>query len=240
MEKRTFVIGDVHGELSALKTLISSLHLRDTDQLIFLGDLVDKGPNTRETLDYLIDLSTKIDCKFVRGNHEELMLAAVVKKNKRAQDIWMRHGGRMTLNSYGLKRVEQAYDYIPMRHIDFLKSTIDACITDNHIFVHAGWNTKKNLYDQEPKTLRYQFMNASKPDHKFGKTIVCGHSSLMSGKPARKGNILCIDTIEYGWLTAYQVETGRFHQANAFGKTRMVKRAEKFTQKRHVPKEHRI
>lgn len=240
MGKRTFVIGDIHGEVKTLSNLIKSLKLKPDDELIFLGDVVDKGPDTRETIDFLIKFSQKNKCTFVRGNHEEMMLGAVVEKHPRAQQYWPIFGGAQTMKSYGAETIDQAAAKIPDEHIRFLSSMVDAHITDKHVFVHASWNTQKPLREQSRATLRYKFMNAVQPDRRFGKTIVCGHSSMMSGKPAAKGNFLCIDTIEYGWLTAYELSSGHFYQAGKNGQTRKIKRAETFSQKRHVPKRFHI
>ncbi|TNE32249.1 MAG: serine/threonine protein phosphatase, partial [Alphaproteobacteria bacterium] len=74
MTARTFAIGDIHGHLDALTALIDSLDLQEDDRLVFLGDFVDKGPNSKGVLDYLIDLEKNHDCVFIRGNHEEWML----------------------------------------------------------------------------------------------------------------------------------------------------------------------
>lgn len=239
VQGNTYVIGDVHGELSALRALIDNLKIKPHDKIIFLGDCVDKGPKTRETLDCLLGLSNKIQTVFIKGNHEEMMLAAI-DGNKRAQHFWLKHGGQETLQSYGVKTISELDKVLPREHRAFLEQAVDAYITESHVFVHASWDTRKKPDHQTVKTLRYRFMNASYPDKKFGKTIVCGHSSLISGKPAFKGNFLCIDTVEFGWLTALDLKCGRFIQANSNGDIRRIKRAEQFSQKKHVPKQFHI
>mgnify|MGYP000026439592 CR=1 FL=1 len=240
MSKRTFVIGDVHGELQALKALVKSMCLAPHDELIFLGDIVDKGPQTRDTIDYLIDLSSQYKCTFIKGNHEEMMLAALADDATRMKDIWLTFGGRPTLESYDVNTIDDLKKTMPKSHLEFLDKMIDAHITKDHVFVHAAWDTKKPLDKQERRTLRYQFMNASQPDKTFKKQIICGHSSIVGGKPAKKQNILCIDTVEYGWLTAYEVNLKYFLQASRDCQTRTLKRPEKFDQKRHVPEQFRI
>jgi len=129
---------------------------------------------------------------------------------------------------------------MPASHKKFLRQTRDAYLDQDNIFVHAGWRPGKSLASQSPSTLRWSFLNAAFPDRTSRKTIYCGHSSLVSGKPARKGNIVCVDTIEQGWLTAANVRTGRFIQANTNGAIRKVSKACKFSQKKHVPKKFHV
>ena len=108
--------------------------------------------------------------------------------------------------------------------------------TKTHVFTHAGWDTSKSLEEQSRQTLCFLFMNEARPTKGF-KEIICGHSSIMTGKPARKGNILCVDTIEYGWLTAYDVKDKSFVQVNKQGQIRLLKDAEVFSEIKHVPKQ---
>lgn len=235
MTKRTFAIGDIHGELDALKTLIDSLELTEQDALVFLGDYVDKGPDSKGVLDYLITLQETYDCTFVRGNHEEFMTHAV-DEGDLVETFWRRHGGRQTLASYDAEDCEELQKKLPQAHRDFLDKTIDAYETDTHIFVHAGWHPDRTLDEQSPKTLRYRFLSSVTPSDDFGKKIVCGHSAIQSGYPAEKGNIVCVDTIENGWLTAFDLTNDRYYQAAPDGQTRQCDAAEKFDEKRHVPK----
>ena len=232
---KCFAIGDVHGDLDALKNLIKSLDLSKGDKLIFLGDYIDKGPYSKGVMDYLIDLKDHYKCVFILGNHEERMLLALDKGGKFMRN-WINHGGKSALKSYDAFKVKDWKNKIPQSHKDFLTEMVDAYETPTHVFVHAGWDSTKKIEQQKSLTLRYKFLKASTPDNGSGRTIICGHSSTQSGYPVVKGDIICIDTIKSGWLTGYDVKKGRYYQAHIDGKTRQFDQAEAFSKKRHVPK----
>lgn len=237
---RTFAIGDIHGHLDALTALIDSLDLQEDDRLVFLGDFVDKGPDSKGVLDYLINLEKKHDCVFIRGNHEEWMLYGLETPQDEAareklEFFWVKHGGGKTLSSYNAEDCDSFREKIPDSHRAFLQNTIAAYETETHVFVHAGWDSEKTLDEQERRTLRYRFLSEAAPDPAFGKEIVCGHSAMQNGHPAAKGNITCIDTIENGWLTAYDITNAVYHQADKQGQTRTIAQAEEFCNEKHVP-----
>jgi len=240
MTSRTFTIGDIHGHLDALTTLIDSLDLQEDDHLVFLGDFVDKGPDSKGVLDYLIDLGKKYDCVFIRGNHEEWMLYGLdAPKDQAERDklefFWVKHGGDKTLASYDAEDCTAFRENIPDSHREFLEKTVMAHETETHVFVHASWDSDKTMDEQERRTLRYRFLSESMSDPAFGKEIICGHSAMQNGHPATKGNITCIDTIEGGWLTAYDITNGVYHQVNKQGQTRLITQAEEFCNEKHVP-----
>lgn len=237
---RTFAIGDIHGHLDALTALVDSLDLQPEDRLVFLGDFVDKGPDSKGVLDYLIELGEKHDCVFIRGNHEEWMLYGLDAPKDQAEReklefFWVKHGGGKTLSSYGAEDCDAFRARIPDSHREFLNNTVPAYETDSHVFVHAGWDSDKKFDEQERRTLRYRFLSEAAPDPAFGKEVICGHSAMQNGHPAAKGNITCIDTIENGWLTAYDITNGVFHQADKQGLTRTIAQAEEFCNEKHVP-----
>ena len=233
---RTFAIGDIHGEVKALKSLIRHIKPGRSDTIVFLGDIIDKGPQTAETIQFLIALSKRTNTVFVRGNHEEMALMALQGHTKMGK-VWLKHGGRQTLDSYGADDLEDLKSKMPASHRRFLEKTVNAYLKDDFIFVHAGWHPGKKLADQTASTLRWNFINSAFPDRKSKKTIFCGHSSLVTGKPAKKGNIVCIDTIEYGWLTAMNIRSGQFIQIGKDGTVRKVAKPCIFSQKKHVPKQ---
>jgi serine/threonine protein phosphatase 1 len=240
MTARTFAIGDIHGHLDALTALIDSLDLQEDDRLVFLGDFVDKGPDSKGVLDYLINLEKKHDCVFIRGNHEEWMLYGLDTPKDQAESekleyFWVKHGGGKTLSSYGAEDCATFRENIPDSHRQFLENTVTAYETESHVFVHAGWDSDKTMDEQERRTLRYRFLSEATPDPAFGKEIICGHSAMQNGHPAAKGNITCVDTIEGGWLTAYDITNSVYYQADKQGQTRKIAQAEEFCNEKHVP-----
>jgi len=93
--------------------------------------------------------------------------------------------------------------------------------TDDHIFVHASYHPRKKMKKQNSKTLRWQSLNDHIPKpHRSGKTVVCGHSAQREGNILDLGYLVCIDTFIYGggYLTALDVGSGDFWQANQDGK----------------------
>ncbi len=235
---RTFVIGDIHGDVDTLNTLIDALSLKKGDSLVFLGDLIDRGPNSKGVLDRVIELSKDYDCHFIMGNHEEFMIRAL-NGDEVFEKIWLKHGGRQTLKSYGVDTVEDLKRALPEAHKKFLSELNEYIETDTHIFTHANWEADTPPSEQKMSYLRYIFLSNARPDPKLDKTVVVGHSALLSGTPAIKGNILCVDTLEYGWLTAYDVNNGGFVQASPKGEVRHLEKADAYAEHKHVPERFR-
>jgi serine/threonine protein phosphatase 1 len=196
----TYAIGDIHGCLSPLKRLISALDLKDDDSLVFIGDYVDRGPNPRGVIDFLIALSANYECHFIRGNHEQMFLDYL--NGVQGSTIWAYNGMETTIRSYGTIRS------IPEYHIEFLNNTVLYYEEKSFIFVHAGVRPGIPLKKQDPKDLlwiREPFLESSYPIK--GRTVVYGHTPLISGPLIQEGKI-GIDTgcVYGGFLTAYRVD----------------------------------
>ena len=95
---RTLVIGDIHGGLKALIQLLEKVEVKEKDRLIFLGDYVDGWSESAQVVDFLIDLSQKQECIFIRGNHDAWCQEWL--KDDVVNDIWFVHGGKSTIESY--------------------------------------------------------------------------------------------------------------------------------------------
>lgn len=131
--KRTLVIGDIHGGLRALNQVLEKANVTQKDTLIFLGDYVDGWSESPQVIDFLIGLSQKQNCIFIRGNHDELLLDWL--QSNRDNPLWFDHGGQATVLAYA--NVDEA---TKQKHIDFLKN-LDNYFLDssNRLFVHAGF-----------------------------------------------------------------------------------------------------
>lgn len=211
---RLFAIGDIHGCLTALDTLLISLELRPDDQIVFLGDYIDRGPNTQGVIERLLQLEDQGNHIFLRGNHEQWMLSGVV--NFSMFQSWCEVGGLETMQSYGSMDLGN----IPDDHWLFIERTRLFYETETHIFVHGAtdegpletmsqhWLLWSRIYNIEP--------------HPSGKRVICGHTSQKSGRPLDRGFAVCIDTHAYGdgYLTALEVNTDKVYQANEAGQTR--------------------
>lgn len=219
---RTLAIGDVHGCLTALDTLLGFVRPGPDDQLVFLGDYVDRGPDSKGVLDRVIGLKLAGQAVCIRGNHEVMMAAAGTGWD--GFRFWRACGGMEALESYvGPNRIALLED-IPDAHWHFLnRGLVDWYETDTHIFVHANLHPGLPLADQPTEWLHWQPLDPAwhKP-HMSGKTMVCGHTQQRSGVPLVLERAVCIDTWAYGdgWLTCLDVESGEYWQANELGETR--------------------
>lgn len=204
LARLTYAVGDIHGCLVQLKKLITSLHLKNRDTVVFVGDYVDRGPDSRGVIDFLIALSANIDCHFVRGNHEQMFLDYL--NGAQGSTIWAYNGMESTLDSYGSIRA------VPNYHIDFLIDTVPYFEIDNFLFVHAGVRPGIPLKKQDEQDLlwiREPFLSSVKPMK--SKKVIYGHTPLFGGPLIQKHKV-GIDTgcVYGGYLTAYRIEDGYF------------------------------
>lgn len=218
---RTLAIGDIHGMSSALDALLAAVRPTPDDQLIFLGDYVDRGPDTRGVLDRLLTLRESHNCVFLRGNHELMMTRA--RHDRSEARMWLSVGGAQALLSYASSPREcGTLDDVPAAHWDFLENSLaDYYETDSHIFVHANLYRDWPLDEQPEEILFWEFL--SRPiHHESGKTVICGHSSQRSGLPLDLGDTICIDTNAYrgGWLTCLDVNRLHYWQADSTDRVR--------------------
>jgi serine/threonine protein phosphatase 1 len=221
---RTLAIGDIHGCLRALDSLLQEVDLQRDDRIVTLGDYIDRGPNSKGVLDRIIELQGRCFLSPLRGNHDLMMHSARDGPDRFAE--WLKMGGAQTLTSYGAKEsLESFAEAIPTRHWSFLE---DECLpfleTDTHLFVHANLSPDLALADQPEYLLYWESLDAAiwRP-HESGKTVVCGHTAQRSGRPLLLDRAVCIDTWVYGegWLTCLDVELEVYWQANERGQTRM-------------------
>ena len=221
---RTLAIGDIHGCLSALDALLEVVRPTAHDHLVFLGDYVDRGPDSRGVLDRVIALHRTGQVTCLRGNHEVMMQAAAEGWDDLR--FWLHWGGVAALDSYRTESSDShVLDIVPYEHWHFLKHTcVDWYETETHVFVHANLLADKPLAEQPTDWLHWQFLEPSKRrPHMSGKTMMCGHSEQRDGHPLQLERAVCIDTWAYGdgWLTCLDVESGEYWQANQGGATRV-------------------
>ena len=217
---RLIAIGDIHGCFTALEALLEMLSLRDDDQLVTLGDYVDRGPDSRRVLDRLIELFDRGRLIPLRGNHELMMLRARDSLNE--EKFWRNFGGDDALESYSTEDRQGRLKDVPDRHWRFIASDCrDWHESDEHIFVHASANPILPLEMQSEDDLFWRGLSDRGP-HVSGKMIICGHSVQENGVPKNLGHTIGIDTGAYagGWLTALDVRTLAYWQASEFGETR--------------------
>lgn len=205
---RTFVIGDIHGHLDQLKELVKFANIKPTDTLVTLGDYIDRGPDSKGVIDWLLNYKGKLVT--LKGNHEEMMLIA--KDNRNAVMMWIANGGGTTLASYGA----EDFDDIPENHWDFMRNCRDYYSGDGFFCVHAYANPARSLDDQNWETARWTHLKEGSLPSWKPLTMICGHTAQTTGRVLSNGeDLYCIDTGVFvtGWLTCFEPATGKVWQA---------------------------
>lgn len=223
---RAYVIGDVHGRLDLLDGLLEQIARERSERpagntlLVFLGDLIDRGPKSAQVIERLRSYSADgIRTVFLLGNHEEVLLR-ILGGDTSLIDSWLRFGGAQCLESYGAdwRRIARQKDsdalasiraVIPPAHADFLKSFGDTCRFGDYLFVHAGIRPGVAIEEQLQSDLRWirQPFLADETDH--GCIVVHGHT--IREDVEERSNRIGIDTGAYrtGVLTALVIEGDR-------------------------------
>lgn len=217
LEQRLFAIGDIHGCDTALETLLTTLNVTVNDTVVTLGDVIDRGPNTRRVIELLLQLASQCRLITIRGNHEDMMLKVLQGSPWRAG--WLTCGGWDVLESYGGE-----LEMIPEEHRRFLQEMLPYWESDHDIFVHAGVDPTVDIDQQLDDTLRWMPTSARLPPHKSGKRVICGHTQQRSGLPRISPGWICIDTSAYNgqWLSALDVRQNVIYQANQLGNARRL------------------
>jgi serine/threonine protein phosphatase 1 len=228
--RRVYAIGDIHGRSDLLDRLLGLIHrdlggYKGTPTLIFIGDYVDRGSDSRGVIDILLDVATRFPAHFLRGNHDQAMLDFAT--NPHSFTGWRNLGGAETLLSYGVRpptgsdglalsdaraRFNQA---VPPAHWRLLRELESAVEVGDYFFTHAGVRPGVPLDRQNPQDLMWIREEFLQSEEDFGKVVVHGHSP--SSSPVRKSNRIAIDTGAYqsGKLTAavFEASSVRFLQS---------------------------
>ena len=214
---KTFAIGDIHGHLRALDALLDAVPFGPDDLLLFLGDYVDKGPDTKGVLDRLVNFSSRPNTIFLRGNHDQMLLDAHLDPTK--YGIWECLAGDAPLASYGAGESNELIEQIPQSHWQFLAQTcVDFFEDERFIFVHAGIQPHRSPQEEDTERLHWLTLSSAQP-HWSHRTVICGHSAQASGQIADLGHTICIDTgiSKGGSLTCLEVGSFCYWQASPGG-----------------------
>lgn len=214
-----YAIGDIHGMgalLEALLDKISADRGETPATLVFLGDAVDRGPDTRGVLDRLMRGPEGADeCWVVlRGNHDQLMLDALRRRTDAAFAAWIDKGGAETLASYGVARADlslpAALAAVPSAHVEFLDGLAYLYDCGGHVFVHAGIDPCQPLARQSPQTMMNIRDAFHREAHRLPFTVVHGHAPT-DGAPLVAPGRIDVDTGAHatGVLTAVALRPGR-------------------------------
>lgn len=219
--QRAYAIGDIHGRLDLFEQLLAQIDKDDAARgaadttLILLGDLVDRGPESRGVVERAMQLKATRKVRILAGNHEEMLLGSL--GNEETLRHFLRHGGKETLFSYGLtaeeysrakldELQERANALIPAEHIAFMRAMENQIVMGEYLFVHAGIRPGVPLDQQmvsDMRWIRREFLDHAEP---YGHLVVHGHT--ITDEPAIRSNRIGIDTGAFasGRLTAIGME----------------------------------
>jgi serine/threonine protein phosphatase 1 len=210
--QKIFVVGDIHGCFDKLCALMDKIPINNTrDQLIFIGDYIDRGPSSFDVVNYLIDFKKRVPGTiFIKGNHED-MLQNYLDGSDRF--TYLLNGGQQTMDEY-LNRSDNKEAFpIPSEHLEFFNSLQLYYQTDDYIFVHAGLREKVPLESQDKMDLLWTRDEFIHSDFNFGKRVIFGHTPFK--EPLLQANKIGIDTgAVYGnLLTCLQLPEMEFFSA---------------------------
>jgi len=216
-----YAFGDVHGRADLLERLFAKVEADIAEYaenqkvvLVFLGDYIDRGFQSRDVIDFLLsERVTKHQCIYLKGNHEEALLKFM--SDPTFGPRWAGYGGLETLTSYSVRpprirtvgeewtlACDALNEAMPPEHRRFFTSLEISATIGDYVFVHAGLRPGKPLEDQVEKDalwIREEFLNDTSS---FGVIVVHGHTPISA--PHRDFRRIGIDTGAYlsGKLTA--------------------------------------
>lgn len=222
---RIYAIGDIHGRLDLLESLLERIdkdlsdHPASNTLRIFLGDYIDRGPDSKRVLDRLVNYCVSQPTVCLMGNHE-----AFLREFLRSPDVlavWRHCGGLDTLHSYGLRpkietdeqdQLELASELeriLPSSHREFLGGLKHYFICGDFFFVHAGVRPGICLTKQLEDDLLWIREDFLFSEEHFGKVVVHGHTPVL--EPDIRPNRINIDTGAYatGRLTCLVLESDK-------------------------------
>jgi len=183
-----YAVGDIHGERDMLSELLAKLPLQSEDRVVFVGDYVDRGPDSKGVVDELIAFSKRHRCEFLLGNHESMFLDFLgwQKSDYFGGDAFLMNGGDRTLASYDYfsksGRDQRGFE-LPAQHAAFFRSLKLFHRDGDYLFVHAGvgrhllgeTDVEWALRRAHTEDLLWDRATADLP-HQLGVTIVYGHT----------------------------------------------------------------
>jgi serine/threonine protein phosphatase 1 len=219
MTQRRIVIGDVHGHYDTLMSLLDAIAPTSDDMVYFLGDLIDRGPQSAQVVDFVM----KSPYLCLLGNHEQMLLDILGDGEiyGPALQAWLYSGGHSTINSYGDKGVRQ-------EHLEWMRTLPTFMDLGDTWLVHAGVHPRIPLEKQTSEQfcwIRDEFHSMPRP-YFPDKLIITGHTitftlpGVLPGKLAQGRGWLDIDTGAYhpksGWMTGLDITNSLVYQANVF------------------------
>jgi len=213
MNRKIFAVGDIHGCVDKLAAMLKVLpwNKENGDLLLFIGDYIDRGPQSKDVVDVLVKLRNQGgDIIFLKGNHEKMLLDYYI--HQKDQMLYVANGGAETIASYVEGGIGRKAFILPEDHLEFLLSLRLFHETDDYIFVHAGLRDGVPLQKQSEEDLlwiREEFIYSA---YDWNKRVIFGHTALET--PFVTPGKIGIDTgAVYGnKLTAVELPRMKFYQ----------------------------
>jgi serine/threonine protein phosphatase 1 len=191
---RTYAIGDIHGCLDKLERLVARCRSDAGSgvlNLVFLGDAVDRGPDSCGVVKYLMalqqDARGQVIC--LCGNHEDMALGSIADPS--AAPHWIaRNGGAEMLRSYGVARPED----LPADHVEWMRALPTHHDDGMRFYVHAGIDPERPLDAQKRRDMLWMREPFLSDRRDFGRFVVHGHTPLKDGRPDLQVNRVNVDT----------------------------------------------
>lgn len=192
---RQFAIADLHGNLATFQALLKSIEYTKQDELFLLGDFIDKGPNSKGVIDFIMGMQVgdhRVHC--LRGNHEQMCLDST--RSRKRFDRWMRYGGKPTLKSFG------SFRKVPARYVEWMEALPLYLEVPGYLFVHAGLDTEL----EDPLSDRRSLLWARGWEYDLDREwlgdriVIHGHTPTdrplieNAARNARTNQVVCIDS----------------------------------------------
>ncbi|AXJ01419.1 serine/threonine protein phosphatase 1 [Cyclonatronum proteinivorum] len=175
--EKIIAIGDIHGCPKSLAALLGKLSAYSGATYVFLGDYIDRGPDSKGVIDLLMAFQTKEKCVFLRGNHEEMMLQAAIDGDSK---MWTVNGGDRTLKSFGFRRWPE--DFLASHYYPFINETLMYYDTEAFMFVHAGMNPhvsiQTNFEWDNVDNFLWERSHVREKEIEWEKPVVFGHTPM--------------------------------------------------------------
>ena len=177
-------IGDIHGCYKTFRRLIEDeIQPGKGDTVYLVGDYIDRGPDSKKVLEYIIQLiNNGYDIQGVRGNHEEILIDAYTDQTSEKFLLWMMNGAEDTLLSYGIESFDKmgsaSLNELPEEHISFIKKLPYYIELDDFIIVHAGINYQAEEPYKDYKSMVWCRDCQNDLQQSGGRTIIHGHTPI--------------------------------------------------------------
>jgi serine/threonine protein phosphatase 1 len=212
-----YAISDIHGCLKTFQYMLEQeLKLQPSDSLYLLGDYIDRGPDSKGVLDYIMGLQEQgfqVHC--LLGNHEDMLLRALA--DKEAEVLWLLNGGERTLRSFQVTSAK----HIPEKYIQFIKGTDYYFEVDDYLLVHAGFNFEEEDFLTDVEAMLWIRDFEVDKEALGNRRIIHGHTPRALDAIAKAfrepvADVLdidggCVFTKQLGYLIALNLDTLEVH-----------------------------